>query len=232
MAKKKSFFKRIGSYFIEIIIIIIGISLSFALNDWEQKKSARTDYQNYLKRLQEDIRVDSIQMRSDIQSYQSKINGIEVIFKFHKGFSQDSIALLGQAQNALSNNVRFLPNDNTFQVLSSTGDFKAFSNDSLILQLFQLYRYDYAFVEMMGEEANNQRTEFIKPYLIENIYYEDEITFPIVRTDIAKIVSDRTFRNICLDYNQSCYGVITSYQRALARLTKVSRLIRQELEEY
>ena len=83
MAKKKSFFKRIGSYFIEIIIIIIGISLSFALNDWEQKKSARTDYQNYLKRLQEDIRVDSIQMRSDIQSYQSKINGIEVIFKFH-----------------------------------------------------------------------------------------------------------------------------------------------------
>lgn len=231
MAKRKNLFSRLGKYFIEILIIIIGISLSFALNDWEQKESAQEDYKNYLKRLRHDIRIDSAQMNNDKHMYINKINAVNLIFKYHEGFSQDSIALLGQAQNSLSNFIQFLPNDNAFQVLSSTGEFKIFSNDSLVSELFHLYRYDYAYIKMMGEQANNARTQRLEPYLIENIYYEDELTFPIVKTDIAKVLRDRTFRNICLDYKQSSYNAYESYERGLKRLIRINRMIEEELEE-
>ncbi|MEM7085328.1 MAG: DUF6090 family protein [Bacteroidota bacterium] len=231
MAKQNTFFSNIGKYLIEIVIIIIGISLSFALNDWEKKESAQVDYQDYLQKLQQDIRIDSIQIWNDMRSYKNKIKGVDLIFKYHRGFGRDSIALLGQAQNALSNFIEFLPNDKTFQVLTSTGDFKVFTNDSLVSELFQLYGYDYAFIEMLGREANDKRANYLKPYLIENIYFEDKITFPHVRTDIGKVVSDRTFRNICLDYKESSQGAYLAYQRALERLVRINELISGELIE-
>lgn len=230
MAKQSTFISKLGKYLIEIVIIIIGISLSFALNDWEKKKSAQVDYQGYLKKLQQDVRIDSLQITNDMRSYRNKIEGVDLIFNYHEGFSEDSIALLGAAQNALSNFIQFLPNDNTFQVLTSTGDFRVFENDSLVSELFQLYGYDYDFIEMLGEEANNERVDLLKPYLIENIYFEDKITFPLVRTDIAGVVRDRTFRNICLDYQESCYGAFSAYQRALARLVRINELILTELD--
>ena len=230
MTRKRNFFSKLGTYFIEIIIIIIGISISFALNDWEKKESAQADYQGYLKKLQQDIRVDSLQIINDMRSYKNKIEGVELIFDYHEGFSQDSIAMLGQAQNALSNFVQFLPNDNTFEVLVSTGDFKVFANDSLVSELFQLYGYDYDFIEMLGQEANGERTNLLKPYLIENIYFEDKITFPQVRTNIPAVVRDRRFRNICLDYQESCYGAFSAYKRALTRLVRINDIIRNELD--
>jgi len=231
MASKKNLFSKLGRYFIEILIIIIGISISFALTDWGQEQTAQADYQSYLKKLQQDIRIDSVQMTNDIRSYNAKVRGVDLIFKYHDGFSRDSIALLGQAQNALSNYVEFLPNDNTFQILSSTGDFKVFTNDSLVSELFQLYRFDYAFIAMMSQEANVERTQHLKPYLIQNIYFEDKITFPLVRTDIPKVVQDRTFRNICLDYQESGYNALNAYRRAFERLIRISEIIQGELEE-
>ena len=71
--------------------------------------------------------------------------------------------MLGRAQDNLLNYVEFLPNDNTFQVLSSTGDFRVFENDSLVSELFQLYDYDYAFIAMLGREANGDRNDLLKP---------------------------------------------------------------------
>lgn len=229
MTKKKSVFSLLGRYVSETIIIIIGISISFAISDWEKKRSARIAYQDYLQRLQLDIAIDSVQMVNDVRAYRRKIDGVNLVFAFHPGFSQDSIALLGQAQNALLNYVEFLPNDNTFQILSSTGDFNVFTNDSLVSELFRLYRYDYAFISMNGREANHERLNQVKPYLIDNMYYEDELTFPVVRTDIPAIVSDRYFRNICLEYQESCAAAIMPYSRAMQRLVRVNRMIREEL---
>lgn len=231
MKKRKSIFSRLGSYLVEIVIIIIGISLSFALSDWEKRNTANEDYQSYLNKLRQDIRIDSAQIASDMRSYRNKIRGVFLIFQYHDGFPQDSIAMLGEAQNALTNFVQFLPNDNTFQVLSSTGDFKVFPNDSLVSELFQLYRYDYAFIEMLGNEANHERTDYIKPYLIDNIFFEDKLTFPIVRTNIPAVVQDRTFRNICLNYEETCYSAINAYQRAYDRLLRINALIEEELED-
>ena len=230
MAGKKGLFSRLGTYLTEIVIIIIGITISFAMDDWEKKRSARTDYQNYLVRLQQDIRIDSTQIQDDVGSYARKIKGVDLIFAFRPDMPQDSIALLGRAQDNLLNYVEFLPNDNTFQVLSSTGDFRVFENDSLVSELFQLYDYDYAFIAMLGREANGERNDLLKPYLIDNIYFEDKLTFPLVRTDIAAVIGDRKFRNICLDYKESCYGAINSYRRAMDRMRNINAIIRSELD--
>ena len=101
----------------------------------------------------------------------------------------------------------------------------------MVSELFHLYRYDYAFIEMVGKEANDERIQLLKPYLIENIYLEDEITFPLMRTDIPRVLQDRVFRNICLGYEKSSYSAYNSYRLALERLVRIDRLIEGELNK-
>ena len=82
MSRKKSVFSLLGRYVSETIIIIIGISISFAISDWEKKRSARTSYQDYLERLQVDMAIDSVQMVNDVAAYRRKIGGVDLVFAY------------------------------------------------------------------------------------------------------------------------------------------------------
>jgi hypothetical protein len=229
MPRNTSLPRRLGRYVIEIIIIIIGITLSFALSDWDKRRSAQKNYQTYLENLQQDIKIDSLQMVNDYRSYYRKYKGIEKMLSYKGSMEVDTLRSLGEALNALSNFVEFLPNNNTFLMLSSTGDFKVFDNKDLVSQLIQLYQYDYAYIVMMGKEANKDRVNRLEPYLIENIFFEDQITFPKVRTNIPDVINDREFRNICILYQGSAWSAMASYRRALDRLRGVDSLINVEL---
>ena len=232
MKRKTGFLKRIGKYIIEIIIIIIGISLSFALNDWDKNKSERKEYKNYLVSLKQDIKVDSIQMENDIRSYSKISKGIDLILRYADKETNDSLIYLAEAIDRLVANVEFLPNNNTFEVLKSTGDFKVFKNDELVKQVVLLYQYDYAYIEMMLNSVIHNRNNIINPYLIDNIYFSDQVTFPKIKTDVNKLVNDSRFWNICYSYQGSCEHSISAYRRTLKRVKKINELITEELGEF
>lgn len=229
MLRNTSLPKRLGRYLIEIIIIIIGITLSFALDDWDKRQSEQKDYKGYLENLLQDITIDSSQMVNDFTSYHYKSEAISFFLRFDSWENPDSLMELGSGLSTLSNFVEFLPNDNTYQMLSSTGGFKVFSNRELVSEMIHLYTYDYAYIEMMGKQANIYRVDYLEPFLIDNIFYEDQITFPKIRTDVRKILGDRKFKNICLVYQEASYSVQRSYSRAIKRLRKVHKLLLAEL---
>lgn len=232
MSEKPSFLRRVTRYLVEILIIIIGITISFALDDWDKRNTDQEDYKNYLINLQQDIQIDSSQMITDARSYVQKMNAVDLILRFdEKNYNQDTLIALGNGLNRITNFVEFLPNDNTFQMLSSIGGFRVFENQKLSSELIQLYKYDYAFIDMMGRESNDFRKSQLMPYLLENIYFEDQETFPVVQTDIPKVVGDKIFRNICIEYSGTSYSAYNSYRRALKRLIIVDKLIKEELDK-
>ncbi len=222
---------RIGRYLIEIIIIIIGISLSFALDDWDKRRNEQKEYRTHLENMLQDIKIDSLQMVNDFNSYWRKDQAVDLVLRFSSWENPDSILALDSGVSSLSNFVEFLPNNNTFQMLSSTGGFKVFTNPELVSELIQLYKYDYAYIKMMGEEADKYRSKYLEPFLMENIYFEDRFTFPNIRTDVRKIIEDRTFRNICINYQGGAYSAMNSYRRAITRMRKSHDLIVEELSK-
>lgn len=231
MARQRTITAQIGKYLIEIIIIILGISASFALNEWSKKQSNHTDYKKYLESLKIDIQVDSAQMIRDLGSYTNIARGTELILRYDDKNRKDSLLNFALAVGGLDNFIEFLPNNNTFQMLSSTGGFNVFENQELVKEIIQLYQFDYAFIKMIGTEANNEREDFIKPYLFKNIYLEDRETFPNIKTNIPKLINDVVFRNLCYSYGESCWGAVNSYRRAIKRLVKVAAMIEEELKK-
>ncbi len=230
MAKKNKLTSKIGRYLIEIVIIIIGITLSFALNEWNQKKSEKEEYFEYLENLKQDIKIDSVQMVNDYKSYISISKGAGLILRYDDRNRKDSLLNFAMAVDGLSNFIEFLPNNNTFQVLSSTGGFNVFENKDLVKEIVQLYKYDYAFIQMMGKEAHKERRDMLEPYLLKNIVYEDRETFPEIKTDIQALINDRLFRNLCYGYGNSSWSAANAYKRAIKRLRIVDQMIDEELE--
>ena len=231
MPKKKSFLSKITTYLIEIIIIIIGITISFALNEWSKHNGELKDYQKYLENLQQDIKIDSVQMVNDIQSYSRISKGTEVILRYDDKYRKDSLLDFALSVDKLSNYIEFLPNNNTFEMLSSTGGFKVFENKELVKEIIQLYQYDYAFIRMMGGEAQNERRNSLEPYLLQHIYFEDRETFPNIKTDIVRLINDPYFRNLCYSYGNSSWSAINAYRRAMKRLRKVDEMLQEELDK-
>lgn len=232
MKNRPGIFGRLGRYLIEIIIIIIGISLSFALNDWDKKRSQEKEYHTYLLNLQQDIRIDSAQIVNDMKGYNRIIDGIDLILRYDDKHRQDSLPYLANAVSNLLNNIEFLPNNNTFEVLRSTGGFKVFKNEKLVKQIVTHYQFDYAYINMMLKGVIHERNNLLQPFMIKNIYFKDQVTFPEIKTDVPKLVSDPVFWNICYSYQGSCYSVLNAYDRTLKRANLINDLIKQELEVF
>ena len=97
--------KKILTYLVEVIIIILGISISFGLNEWNKQRSDQSDYIKYLENLKQDIRIDSLQMVSDRRTYNRISNGIDYLLAFQPEYLQvpDSMKLLGESFNTLNN---------------------------------------------------------------------------------------------------------------------------------
>jgi len=232
MSKNKSLFSRVGRYLVEIMIIIIGITLSFAVNEWKEGNANKTDYYEHLVSLQQDLQIDSLQIANDYQSYRNINQGTYTILRSDEKYRKDSLLEFALAVDALSNYVNFLPNNNTFQMLRSTGGFRVFGNKELVKEITQLYQFDFAFIDMMGEEVQTERRNNLEPYLLKSIVMEDKETFPQIKTDISALANDPLFRNLCYTYRGSTWSLMNAHRRAMKQLRKVSKILEEELETF
>jgi len=231
MKKKsnKNITKKLGRYLTEILVIIIGITLSFALNEWNKSRNDHKAYKNHLENLTNDLEIDFKQMNSDIASVSRIQKSLMYALKYNPS-NRDSIPRLSEAINETMSYINFLPNNNTYRMLNSTGGLDVFRNKELVSELNKLYQYDYAYIEMMEKHKDKVLYSHLLPLLYEEIYFEDAITYPNIRTDVKSFLNNKKFRNICIDYEGACSSHSWSYTRALKRLEKVQGLIKEELK--
>jgi len=221
--------KSIGRYLTEIIVIIIGITLSFALNEWNQGRNDHKAYNRHLESLSDDLEIDYKQMSSDMKSTNRIINSLVFALKYDPA-NTDSLPKLSGSIKEIMSYTNFLPNNNTFRMLNNTGGLTVFENKELIGELNQLYQYDYAYIEMMEAHKDKVLYGHLMPLLYEEIYFEDAITYPNTRTDVKTFLNNKKFRNICIDYEGACSSHHWAYARALQRLEKVKEMVKQELK--
>ena len=231
MKKKKSknkMMKKLGRYLTEIIVIIIGITLSFALNEWNKSRSDYKAYKSHLENLSNDLEIDYVQMKSDVESLKNIKSSLMYALQYNPS-NTDSLPRLSQSVNDIMSYINFLPNNNTFNMLNSTGSFSVFENKELVRELNKLYQYDYAYIEMMEAHKDKALYQNLMPLLYDAVYFEDALTYPNVRTDVKAFLSNKRFRNICIDYESACSSYQWAYLRALERLEKVKKGIENEL---
>ncbi|MDX1469903.1 MAG: DUF6090 family protein [Flavobacteriaceae bacterium] len=154
----------------EILIVIIGISIAFAINKYADNQQEKEQRLQYLSNIKQDLLLDKEVLEKNLDSIQNKIQlGQEIIPILNKDIP-NKIQYAGKIFNYISL-VEFIPNDITYNTLINSGDLNLIDDFELKkaierhYSLYQTILKDYARIEEI-------RKNYIGDYFIRHLDYE------------------------------------------------------------
>src|SRR5688572_6812037 len=188
--------QRWPEYVVEIIVVIIGITISFAISNYQQDSADKRLAHIYLQDLREDIKSDIFTLGVTIQQTDSVIlsgqsliaQGDSNIFVTRQGLV-DLVRALIRRPNFISKNA-------TFSSLKTSANFQLIKDIELRKLLFE-YDQDYQTIKAM-EAAELQATVTIAgPYIMKSIPISDSprSSYWLEKLDVEAILGSVEFIN-------------------------------------
>ncbi len=212
---RKSNFK---DYFIEFIIVILGITIAFWLSNLgETKKESQLEAQ-YINDLRSDLKKDSVYLSSSIDKNQVKLRELSKAILFFQG-QQSSLTYdsMPTYANLVGNYNFFEPNEYTYLSLQQSGDFKVFKNKDFKKALVELYR-SYELIEL--EHTN------LSSALDDNFYPQFMSSYDLINDEIIDIGYFKTplFRNFVAFTMNETSVLNRYYERALRQIDQILKM--------
>lgn len=140
----------------EIILVVIGILLALAINDWRNLQRIHSEEEATLRKLIQDLKTDSIRYTNNIQFYSEYnddlISSYEIIFK--KSITDDEIEKVMGYQGAIHKSLN--PRRTTYNEMINSGRIYNISDNTLVNQIIDYYQ----FLDESIDENKEQRKEF------------------------------------------------------------------------
>lgn len=223
--KQPSWFRHVLQ---EILIIIIGILLSFWISSgFEGRRDAKLE-QTYLKQLKGDLKTDFEQLSQD---YNLRSSQLEATNHLMKGLSlppgEESSRMIVESMRKLLLSVRFSSTNATFTMLESTGHLKLIDNDSIVSGLIQLYGNSYEFIRHDNDDVSNFRDNFLLPFAIDNINFREALNPSgkekdfLIFQDAEQLMNQAIYLRISITSTVATYAqVMTQVEELLAQVER------------
>ena len=222
---KQEAIKRYLLYAIgEILLVMIGISLAFQLDNWNEDRIEKNTEIRYYKNIKEQIEDDKEliqEQRNFNYQFMMQFGYAESIIESNDRTKQDT---LGRIIRELTQYSDFDRKGNIYETLVNSGEIKLLQSHSIVSGIREL------------EEKYNYLNR------MENIHYDVVITFVIQAINPAIKFSNGSIQKPDLIYNyefqnlvQSIIQVMTEknkvYNEALNEIESVQALIDEELDK-
>lgn len=212
---RKSTFKE---YFIEFIIVLLGITIAFWLSNLGDSRKERKLEAQYIFDLRSDLKKDSVYLTSSIASNEKKLQSLSKAIRFFLGqeteLTYDSMPVYA---GLVGNYNYFEPNENTYLSLQQSGDFKVFKDKDFKKALIELYR-SYELIEqehinLSSALDDNFYPQFMSSYdmLNNEVIEENYFKTPLFRNFIGFTLNETNLLN-------------RYYQNALKRIDQILKM--------
>ena len=210
------------NYIIELLIVIIGITVAFSLNNAASGRAEKKLEAKFIRDLKADLRLDSALLAGNIRFNERKVEilsgGIELLISDEKHQHVDSLI---QILSYIGNYNFFVPESFMLVSLLQSGDIRLISSDELKKELLRLLRiYD-----LIERGQNNLLQALDDNYYPDLFDHLDIITMR--PTDIDFFYSLK-IRNSCAFTINDTNNIKSEYQSALQQIQKLLEL----MEEY
>lgn len=169
MAKSKPT-NNFRPYFIDLIVVIAGISIAFALDNWSQNKKEKREEVLYLQALKEDLTSDMRSLHQLMDSSKVLINNMNETFQLL--FSNQPVDRF-QNKHIVSAYVApyFSGNTGTYNALINSGDLKSISSFEVKKGLADHYNVAYAEIGNVDNFIKSLVDNHLYPYMLKNIRF-------------------------------------------------------------
>lgn len=155
----------------EILIVIIGISIAFSINKCAEDSKNEKQKQQYLLNIKNDVEADNIALEENRKLIEEKIGVASEVLPLLNTNAPNKMSAVSKIFNLmqLSN---FTPNDNTYQALINSGDFKLIDDFELKTAIEKHYS-SYEAIQQDYARLENIQKEHVGPYFIYHTDFDD-----------------------------------------------------------
>lgn len=205
----------------EILIVIIGISIAFSMNKCADNSKNKAQKNQYLTSIKNDVETDRIILEENVKAIEEKIKiASEILPKLNTN-APDKMSVVGKVFNIVVLN-NFTPNDNTYQALINSGDFKLIDDFNIKTAIEKHYSI-YEIIQKDYLRLENIQKEYVGDYFIHHVDYDDfskgEFGFKDEKLLKNIILSMRGAFDLKLKASQkgleSCDSLIATIKKAL-----------------
>ncbi len=167
MAKLKEYYPR---YFLELIVIIFGVTVSFMLNEWRENRKMENVEISALETIRDDMIADTLKITEELKMLNKIDSGFVYLFENleKKNINTDSLIT---AMGYYATYSQFYRNDIGYQQLKETGQLQIISNKELLKSLINLYVNEYLYIDEYTYIDKKMTLEDYLPFFMkEGIY--------------------------------------------------------------
>jgi len=192
-----------SNHLVELIVVFIGITLAFMLNNWREDYTDRQMAEKYINSFHDDIASDHAQLDSIIDSNENKLKRIN---KFVKSLKNKK-STINEAERIMTDMAEinpFYPKINTYESIKNSGNLNILTNYEIKEKLIQYYQ---SLEEKKLLEEMNML--YINNYIIPFIHHNAD--FLNQRIINRSVLTDHNFTNLVLGYYQFLIQIIDNY---------------------
>ena len=162
--------KKWTAYFLELLVVIIGISIAFALENWSEKKRNTMNEINYLESLDKDISQDINEVQSILDSSKILVKNINELFGALYGYTSEEMVKNYHVTSAYSAPY-FNSKDGTYISLLNSGTLRIIEDYELKSSIINLYNVHYDEILRQDDFIKNLVNNQIYPYMLSEVTF-------------------------------------------------------------
>ena len=218
----------------EIVLVMIGILLALQVNNWNEDRKNYARLQGYKKSLIEDLVQDTIDISEALQFIREDNQEIAEFERRIELSEHPLDTLYTIARNEYNHYIVGQGdfNDDTFQILSSTGDIALFDQEIINaltdlsnLKEFALYGDDFTWDIVLGHYLEYSRTY---PVRIEHSFVQSGSKVDKILREEVSLKEHASLFNALVSAKKNAYRV---YLDVLPRIVKKSNTLLDKLRE-
>lgn len=173
----------------EIIIVIIGITIAFGLNNWAHNRSERKIELFYLQNLEKDIKSDIASLDHNISLFEQNLKDLEMVIP-HLGRKLPGRDTIFRKVFALAETPDFIPEDATYHTLVNSGDFKLIGDFELKSAIEKHYR-QYEHLKKEFERRENFSKSYMADFFV-------NLDYPAIYAGNFDFLDNKRLQNLML----------------------------------
>ena len=158
-------------YLAELLVVIVGITIAFALENYSKEKKDKDEQTLYLNAISADLNKDIAHIESLIDSSKVLMQHVTEVFQFN--YTQAATEQFKRHHITSTYTVPYFKSNNgSYLSLINSGDMKIIESFELRNAITDLYTVWYTEIERMDAFIQNLVNEMIYPYMLDNIAFE------------------------------------------------------------
>ncbi len=217
-------------YILDILVIIIGISISFLLDEWRQNLQEKDIEIESLESIRSNLMVDTVILNTRIKRCEVFLWSYSQILKYDSlDFPKDSLKIYLDHTLTYST---FEATQIGYEALKQTGNAKLISNKELLTSIIQLYEQDLELIEEWSDIDKFFVVNEMIPYTMKTIQFTPRTAYLYDNNeDILKLLkSNDTFKNQIKMDELNKLAAKYSYLGILNKMTHILAEIDKELD--